>query len=78
MVVGKEMRGFAALRQIAKRPGLSCGGVVLELLVIILLLAGAFAILKAPAMEDPKDAMLCLFGSVSGCGLLCFLYFLRE
>jgi CHASE2 domain-containing sensor protein len=50
----------------------------MELALAGLFLAGALAILLATRMENSNDALLCLFGAVSGCGLLCYLYFLRD
>lgn len=54
------------------------GGAVLEFAVIGGLLAGAFGIFKATQMDQILDIVLCLFGSVSGCGLVCYLYFRRD
>lgn len=54
------------------------GTVIMELAVLGLLLAGAFALLKAPHMENARDAILCLLGSFGGCGLLCYVYFHRD
>jgi len=54
------------------------GGVVLELAVIFGLLGGAFGIYKATQMTQALDIVLCLLGSVGGCGLVCYLYFCRD
>lgn len=54
------------------------GSALMEFAVLGLLLAGAIGILKAIQMENPLDVLLCLLGSLSGCGLVCWVYFRRD
>lgn len=61
------------VRQAAAR-----GSAVMEFAVLGLLLAGAVGILKAIQMDNPLDVLLCLLGSTSGCGLVCWVYFRRD
>ncbi|SPE51762.1 hypothetical protein SBV1_1420042 [Verrucomicrobia bacterium] len=56
----------------------STGGVLLELAVLVCLLGGAFGIYRATQMKQALDIVLCLFGSVGGCALVCYLYFCRD
>jgi hypothetical protein len=60
------------------RRGSTAGGVILEFAVLGGLLAGAVDIFKAMQMSRPGDILLCLFGSFTGCALICYLYFHRA
>jgi hypothetical protein len=50
----------------------------MDFAVLGLLLAGAIGMIKATQMDNPLDVLLCLLGSVAGCGLTCFVYFRRD
>jgi hypothetical protein len=78
MSVFKREAGVDSARKAKIRRASMSGAVLIELAVTGLLLAGALAIAKATRMENPKDVLLCLLGSLSGCGLLCYVYFLRD
>jgi hypothetical protein len=54
------------------------GAAILEFAVFGGLLAGAAGIVKATQMDRPADILLCLLGSLTGCGLVCYFYFRRE
>jgi len=54
------------------------GGAVLDIAAIGGLLAGAYGIFTAPQMNQALDIVLCLFGCVAGCGLVCYFYFRRH
>jgi len=51
---------------------------LIEFVVFASLLAGAAGIVRATQMERPLDIVVCLVGSVAGCGLVSYLYFRRE
>jgi hypothetical protein len=62
----------------ATRQAANHGGASLEFAVFGGLLAGAAGIVKATQMQRPVDILLCLLGSLTGCGLVCYFYFRRE
>jgi len=68
-----SMRGKARGRRFS-----TSGSVLLELAVMGGLLGGAAGIFKAIQMERPTDILLCLFGSFTACGLICYVYFRRD
>jgi hypothetical protein len=69
----KSTRGPSPAARVSTR-----GGTILEFVVLGGLLAGALGIFEATQMAHPWDVALCLFGSLSGCGLICCPYFSRD
>jgi CHASE2 domain-containing sensor protein len=78
MLALEEEAGVDSASKTRFRRASTSGAVLIELAFAGLLLAGALATVKATRMENPTDVVLCLLGALSGCGLLCYVYFLRD
>jgi uncharacterized integral membrane protein len=60
------------------KPNRASGSAIMDFAVLGILLGGAIGMVKATQMENPLDVLICLLGSVTGCALICFVYFRRD